>query len=254
LCLYAKGKTEFLESPFFAVVGSRRTTESAKKLGKRIAQELTERFAVITGSADGGDEAALSGALDGGKAICFLAGGFGIMPKENPLLSKVEKEGLLLAACPLDTPVRVYSYEYRNKLLAACAEGVLVLGAAQKSGALITAKYAKELQKKLFAIPYAPSVAAGEGCNRLIKDGAFLTESAEDVFEQYGYSSVQKPKIVLTEMEEKAVQFLEERGESHVAEIASALGVPIFRLTTLLAALEIKGVAVKLGGNRYTLV
>ena len=254
LCLYAKGKTELLQFPFFAVVGSRRTTASAKKLGMRIAQELTERFAIITGSADGGDEAALSGALDGGRAICLLAGGFGSMPKENPLLSKAEKEGLLLAACPLDTPVRVYSYEYRNKLLTACAEGVLVLGAAKKSGALITAKYAKAFQKKLFAIPYAPSVAAGEGCNRLIKEGAFLTESAEDVFEKYGYSSVQKSKPALTETEERAVRFLSERGEAHVAEIASALGLPIFRLTTLLAALEIKGVAVKLGGNRYTLV
>ena len=92
LCLYAKGRTELLDEPTFAVVGSRRTTESAKKLGKRIAKELTERFAVITGSADGGDEAALSGALEGKKAICLLAGGFGFAPKENLLLSRVEKE------------------------------------------------------------------------------------------------------------------------------------------------------------------
>ena len=254
VCLYAKGKKEFLGEELFAAVGSRRTIESARKLGAKIAKELTERFAVATGSADGGDEAVLQGALDGGKAVCLLAGGFGFAPKENPLLGRVEKEGLLLAACPYDTAVRVFSYEYRNKLLAAMSSGVLVLGAAEKSGALITAKYAAAYSKKVFAIPYAPSVAAGVGCNRLIKDGAYLTESAKDIFEQYGFKGTEKPKIPLTETEERAANFLAERGEAHIGEISSALGIPTYRLATVLSSLEIKGVAVKLGGNRYSLM
>ena len=252
LCLYAKGKLDLLKEELFAVVGSRRTVESVRKLGAKIAEGLTERFAVLTGSADGGDEAALQGAIDGGKAVCLIAGGFGFQPKENPLLAKVEREGLLLAACPYDTPVRVFSYEYRNKLLAAMSLGVLVLGAAEKSGALITAKYAAAFDKKLFAIPDAPSVATGAGCNRLIKNGAYLTETANDILEKYGFKGAEKPKIPLTETEEKAANFLFERGEAHISEISSAIGVPAYRLATVLSSLEIKGVAVKLGGNRYS--
>jgi DNA protecting protein DprA len=243
-----------LKDELFAVVGSRRTTDGARKLGTKIAKELTARFSVVTGSADGGDEAALQGGLDGGKAVCLLAGGFGFAPKENPLLGRVAAEGLLLSACPHDTPIRVFSYEYRNKLLAALSSGVLVLGAAEKSGALITAKYASAFGKKLFAIPYAPSVAAGVGCNRLIKGGAYLTETANDIFEKYGFKGTEKKKIPLTETEEKTVEFLTERGGAHIGEISSALSIPTYRLATVLSSLEIKGAVVKLGGNRYSVV
>ena len=173
---------------------------------------------------------------------------------ENRLLKEVEEKGLLLAACPHDTPVRVYSYEYRNKLLATMCEGTLVLGAAKKSGALITAKYAKQYGKKIFALPYSPGVLAGEGCNDLIKQGAYLTESAEDVLQAYGIARVEKPKILLTGNEQTIVEAIAEGGEMHVSELAKATGIPVFKLTTLLSALEIKGVVVKLGGNRYSVV
>ena len=254
LCLYAKGNLRLLQEKRFAVVGSRRTTEIGRKVGKKIAEALTAHFAVVTGSADGGDEAALSGALAGGKAICLLAGGFGNAPKENPLLLDVERNGLLLAACPYDTPVRAYSYEYRNKLLAAACEGGLVLGAAKKSGSLITAKYLKAQGKKLFAVPYSPSVAAGEGCNALIKDGAFLTETAEDVLSQYGFAMRQKPMPALSDAEGVVFKLLQELGEAHLSEIAKSSGIPIFKLTAILSSLEVKGAAVKLGGNRYAAV
>lgn len=254
LCLYAKGRLSLLKERKLAVVGSRRTTEGAKKLGASIAKELCTQFAVVSGSADGGDEAAIKGGLSGGKAICFLAGGFGSAPKENPILPVVEKEGLVIAACPLDTPVRIYSYEYRNKLLAALCEGVLVLGAAKKSGALITAKYAKSFEKSVFAIPYAPSVAAGEGCNGLIKEGAYLTEKAADILIRYGYEEPKKAAPILTELEQKIVGLLSEVEEIHISELATRLGVPTFKLTAVLASLEVKGLAVKIGGNRYSAV
>ena len=252
LCLYAKGNVRLLHERKFAVVGSRKTTETGRKLGKKIAQDLASRFAVVTGSADGGDESALQGGLQGGKIICFLAGGFAATPKENPLLASVEKQGLLITACPYDTPVRVYSYEVRNKLLSALCEGVLVLGAAKRSGALITAKYAKEQGKKVFAIPYSPSVLAGEGCNALIKEGGFLTEAADDIWGQYGFTATKQASVSFTEMEQRLVDILKEKGELHAAEISKAAGIPIFKLTAVLSSLEVKGGVVKLGGNRYS--
>lgn len=254
ICLYAKGNLRLLERRMFAVVGSRRTTEAARRIGKEIAEGLSAHFAVVSGSADGGDEAALAGALPGGGAVCLLAGGFGAQPKENPLLPQLQKQGLVLAACPFDTPVRVYSYEYRNKLLAAMSEGVLVLGAASKSGALITAGYAKRQGKPLFALPYSPSVAAGEGCNALIKAGAYLTENAQDILQHYGLASTAKKQVELTETERAVAARLQDCGEVHISELSKLLGIPAFKLTSVLASLEVKGVAVKLGGNRYSAI
>ncbi len=248
------GDISLLQTRTFTIVGSRTTPAQARKLGKEIAGELSQTFTIVSGVADGGDEAAIEGALDkGGKVICVLAGGFSAMPQSNlPLLRRVVKNGLLLSPYPFDEPTRSYAYEYRNKLLAYLGEGTLILGAAEKSGALITAKYAREADRKVFALPYAPGTYAGEGCNALIKTGAYLTENANDVFQALGVErKVKQPTIPLTETEEKVMTALRTLSESHVNELAEQSGVPVFKLRAVLSALEIKGVVVSLGGNRY---
>lgn len=256
LCVYYKGNLSLLKEKVFAIVGSRRTTESAKKIGKGIAKDLSSRFVILTGVADGGDEAAVEGALQGsGQVACMLAGGFSFEPASAMLLGRVAEKGIVFSACPMEEPVRVYSYEIRNRLLAALAQGGLVLGAAEKSGALITAKYLRESQKPIFALPYAPGTAAGAGCNALIKSGAYLTESAADILQQFGMdAAAKKSKIALTDVEEKTLAALQEKGEAHVNELSQATGIPPFKLLTVLSSLEIKGLAVKLGGNRFSAV
>lgn len=253
--LYAVGNTALLTMPKFTVVGSRATPAHALKLGLAIAKDLTQNFVIVTGTADGGDSSAIEGAiLGGGKVICVLAGGFSALPQNNiPLLQRVVTSGgLLVSPHPYDTGVRAYSYEYRNKLLSCLGDGVLVLGAGQKSGALITARYAQQEQKPIFALPYPPNAHAGVGCNALIKDGAHLTESVEDIAKHLGVSVTKEMKSVnLTQDEEKVLYALREQGEAHIQEIALKTGVPVFKAKTLLSALEIKGLAVSLGANRY---
>ena len=253
--LYAVGNLSLLEREKFVVVGSRRTPVNAMKLGETITKELSAKFVILTGSADGGDTSAIVGGLQTG-VICFLAGGFSAIPQANlSLLERVAENGLLLSVHPYETPVRTFSYEYRNKWMAALGEGVLVLGAGEKSGALITAKYAKEFSKKIFALPYPPNAAAGVGCNALIKKGAYLTESAVDVFAAYGIDVSQtKTSIALSETEEKLYTALCELSEGHINELAAATGIPVFKLRAVLSALEVKGLAVSLGGNRYAIV
>lgn len=253
--LYAAGDLSLLTRRKFAVVGSRRTPANAVKLGETITRELSAQFVILTGSADGGDTAAIVGGLQRG-VICLLAGGFSAIPQANlSLLMQVAERGLLLSPHPYDTPVRTFSYEYRNKLLAALCDGVLLLGAGEKSGALITAKYAEKFSRPIFALPYPPNAAAGAGCNALIKKGAHLTESAADVFAVYGVDvSQEKPKIPLSADEEKLYTALCELSEGHVNELSLATGIPLFKLRALLSALEIKGLAVSLGGNRYSVV
>lgn len=249
--VYAVGDISLLQQRKFTVVGSRRTPINALKASVSIARELCKQFALITGAADGGDSAVIEGA--NGRVICVLAGGFSALPQSNlALLSKVKENGLLLSPYPFETEVRAFSYEYRNKLLAALGEGVLVTGAAEKSGALITAKYAKEYKKRIFAFPYSLGVAAGAGCNKLLKEGGYLTECAEDIFQAFDIQAeTQKPVVILTAEEEKLYEAVRELSDGHVTEIAAKAGVPVYKVRGILSALEVKGVIAPLGGNRY---
>lgn len=254
--LYALGDISLLKEKKFAVVGSRRTPQNALKLGAEIAKTLSREWAIVTGTADGGDSAAIEGALGGsGRVICLLAGGFSALPQCNlNLLEKVAKRGLILSPHPFETEVRAFSYEYRNKLLAKLCEGVLVLGAGEKSGALITAKYAMQFKKPIFALPYPPNSSSGAGCNALIKKGGRLTENALDVAEKFGLDLTEKKReVTLTPDEEKLYEALKE-GEAHASELAQRTGLPVFKLRAILSSLEVKGLVVSLGGNRYAVV
>lgn len=256
IVLYAKGNLSLLKKRSFAIVGSRRTQASALKIGEKISKTLSSKFVIVTGVADGGDSVAIEGALQGsGEVVCLLAGGFDSIPKSNPLLfQKALEKGLILSPHSYETPSRIFSYEQRNKLLASLVDGVLVLGAGEKSGALITAKYAKSQKKPIFALPYPPLSVSGVGCNALIKNGAYLTETAEDILSFYGLETEKSAEIPLTEEEKKALEFLKEKGEAHLSEISSGAGLPLFKTTAVLSSLEMKGVAVKLGGNRFSAI
>ena len=253
--LYAVGNIELLKSRKLTMVGSRRTPKNALVLGESIAKELSGTFTIVSGSADGGDSAAISGAIASGNVICVLAGGFSALPQSNlSLLEKVMQKGLVVSPHPYDTPVRNFSYSYRNKLIAALGEATLVLGAGEKSGALGTAKYAQQLQKPVFALPYAPNSPVGAGCNALIKQGGYLTENAADVFMRLGVEYTErKIEISLTETETQMLGALKELGEGHIAEISAKSGLPTFKARAILSALQVKGLVIELGGNRYAI-
>lgn len=254
--LYALGDISLLRERKFAVVGSRRTPQNGLKLGLEIAKSLSQAFVIATGVADGGDTAAIEGALQGsGKVVCLLAGGFSALPQYNlTLLERVIKNGLILSPHPFETEIRAFSYEYRNKLLAKLCDGVLVLGAGEKSGALITAKYAQAYRKPIFALPYPPNSSSGAGCNGLIKRGGYLTESAQDIAEKYGVDLTEKKQELTLSNDERKVYEILREGEAHVTELAAGTGIPVFRLRAMLSALEVKGIVVSLGGNRYAAV
>lgn len=255
--LYAVGNISLLKERKFTIVGSRTTPVNALKLGARIVEELTSAFVIVTGTADGGDAAAIEGALKAdGRIICILAGGFSALPQANlSLLKRVAERGLLLSPHSLETPVRAFSYEYRNKLLATLGEGTLVLGAGEKSGALITAKYARKYGKTVFAFPYPPNSSAGSGCNALIKTGGYLVENAADIADKTGVDlSVKKPRISLSADEEKLLSVLKALTEAHINELSERSGIPAFKARAVLSALEVKGLVATIGGNRYAVV
>ncbi len=253
--LYAVGNVELLKSRKLTMIGSRRTPKHALVLGESMAKELSGTFTIVSGAAEGGDSAAIAGALERGNVICVLAGGFSALPQCNlSLLEKVMQKGLVISPHSYDTPIRSFSYAYRNKLLAALGEATLVLSAGEKSGALVTAGYAKEFKKPVFAFPYAPNSPVGAGCNALIKNGGYLTENAADVFARLGVEySEKKQQIALTEAEEQMLSALKELGEGHIAEISAKAGVPVFKARGVLSALQVKGLVIELGCNRYSI-
>ena len=130
-----------------------------------------------------------------------------------------------------------------------------MLGAGEKSGALLTAQAAREFEKPLFALPYPPNSQAGAGCNRLIKEGAYLVENAADIAGKLGVELAKKGRdVALSAEEERLLTALRALTEAHASELAAKTGVPVFKLRAILSSLEVKGLLVSLGGNRYAAV
>lgn len=255
LVLYAKGDVKLLKEKAFSIVGSRKSLPASIKLAESYSEALLGAgFNLVTGIAEGVDRAVLQTAVHcGGKAISVIAGGFdNVYPKTNAdLLEKVIVNGLAVSEYPPNTVPKPFHFPVRNRIIAALGVGALIVSGAKKSGTLYTAEYAEEYGKDLFAIPYSVGIASGEGCNDLIKRGAMLTDTPEDVLDFYG---VKKEKEVqtLTEEEKEIVKILRD-GELHIEKISVALRKRAFEITPILSILEIKGIVVK-AGNVYGLI
>lgn len=254
--LYCKGNTGLLKDACFCVVGSRHTLPSVLAACRNVAAELTSRFTVVTGIADGADTAALTGAVKSGKVICVLPYGHDYAGRAGnaQLLQKVADTGLMISEYPPQTAPQRYLYAVRNRVMAGLSKGVLVVSAAKRSGALSTAGYAADYGREVFAFPYFPGVTSGEGCNGLIKNGAYLCENVLDIFSCFGLEYIAEKKEELTQDERTVLEFLKERGEAHIQAIADAAGKKPFQMTIVLSSLEIKGMIAKTGGNRYALI
>lgn len=253
LVLYGTGNRALLAERKFCVVGSRVLPPWAEKTGRSISEALTQRFTVVTGFAEGGDSAAIAGALPSGKLICVLPNGLDVCyPASHAQLKReVAKKGLLITEYPPETGVQKYSFHARNRLLAGLSEGVLVLAAGKKSGTLITADCALEYGREVFALPHNVGAAQGVGCNELIKKGAYLCTGAEDIFATFGMEPAARKTFVLSEGETRVLAALKEAGELHAAVVAERAGMPVYEAQAHLSSLELKGLAVKSGGNRY---
>lgn len=257
LVLYGAGKRELLQEEIFCIVGSRKTLPWAEKLGSLFAEKLSERFAIVTGLAEGGDLAALRGALPSGKAICVLPCGLDkCYPASHASYKEqVMQKGLLITECPLGENTRKYSFHLRNRILAGLSKGVLVLSAGEKSGALITAHHAVDCGREVFAFPYSLGVSQGEGCNQLIKKGAYLCTCVEDIFYEFGIFTAQKQeKPALSEEECKILNILLEGEALHAAVIAERTHLQVFETNAYLSSLELKGLVVRAGGNRFSVL
>ena len=181
--IYVKGVAEIVEKPIVAIVGSRNGSAIGRKLTRQLALDLgAEGFVIASGLARGIDTAAHRAALDTG-TIAVLAGGIdNIYPPENAdLHAAIGERGLLVSERPPGFRPRGQDFPRRNRLISGMAAAVIVVEAAQRSGSLITARFAGEQGREVFAVPGNPLDPRAAGTNRLLRDGAGLATSAEDV-------------------------------------------------------------------------
>ncbi len=249
LVLYLRGNRKLLNERLFCVVGSRKSTPQALEECKKICAELSSYFVIATGVADGADKAAAVGAMPSGNVLCVLPFGHG---NGSDVLRKVEECGLSLSVFPPETKAKPYMFTVRNRILAGLCDGVLVVSAGEKGGALSTAGYAADYGKDVFAFPYSLGVCSGVGCNRLIKSGAYLCECAEDICSVLGIefeNGESEPE--LDEDERAVLSVLKQQGEMHAEKLAEAVNKKPYELAAICSLLEIKGLLVRTGGNKF---
>lgn len=194
--LYVKGRTDILNHPIVvSVVGARNSSVSSRKIASKIAYDLTNNdVLIISGMARGIDAAAHKGAMyakeQNGPTIAVLGTGVDVpYPAENKeLYDDICLKGAVISEYLLGTKAQTSNFPRRNRLVAALSLGILVVEANVNSGSLITAKLGLEQGKDIFAVPSSPIEGISSGTNRLIKEGAVLTESADDILEVLRYT------------------------------------------------------------------
>jgi len=258
--LFAAGRRDLLERPALAIVGSRSATQQGAANAEAFALHLARAgLTIVSGMALGIDAAAHRGALraldDAADASTIAVLGTGVdvvYPASNRALCEaIRSRGLLLSEFPLGTPGIAHNFPRRNRVISGLARGVLVVEAALRSGSLITARLAAEIGREVFALPGSIHSPTARGCHRLIKDGAKLVESAQDILDELridsGVSERRAPRppahgALLTALGFDPVD---------LDTLAARTGRDAGSLTAELLELELAQDVERLPGNRY---
>jgi len=188
--LFFVGRRELLNRPALAIIGSRNATAQGAENARAFAQALSQAgLTIVSGLAVGIDAAAHRGAMAGeGSTLAVVGTGLDrVYPASHrDLAHRIAVHGGLLSEFPPGTPPKERNFPRRNRLISGLARGVLVVEAAMSSGSLITARYAGEQGREVFAIPGSIHSPLSKGCHRLIREGAKLVEKADDILEELG--------------------------------------------------------------------
>jgi len=260
--LFAVGRLELLNRPAVAIVGSRNATQQGVANAEGFAAALARAgVTVVSGLALGIDAAAHRGALAAeGDASTIAVVGTGvdvIYPSSHRALThEIRAQGVVVSELPLRTPAIAHNFPRRNRLIAGLAKGVLVVEAALRSGSLITARLAAEAGREVFAIPGSIHSPLAKGCHRLIRDGAKLVESAQDVVEDLGVRGAKagtpaRPAPLEPGTADDALLDLIGHDPVDLDMLAQRSGRAPSELSATLLELELAQHIERLPGNRY---
>lgn len=265
--LYAKGRVELLSRPSLAIVGSRNATAQGAQNAERFAQALSHAgVSVMSGLALGIDAAAHLGALsahvDHASTVAVTGTGLDLVypAKHRELAHRIAADGCLISEYPLGTPAIAANFPRRNRLISGLSQGVLVVEAALQSGSLITARSALEQGREVFAIPGSIHSPLAKGCHQLIRQGAKLVESAQDILEELRWQArvqTSSPSANAasdaTQLADDTAQLLNASGYDPVSvdELTDRTGWPLAAVQAKLLELEMQGQLEMLAGGLY---
>ena len=262
--LYCRGRTELLNRPALAVVGSRNATAQGNGNAEQFARSFSAAgLTIVSGLAQGIDAAAHRGGLSGeGSTIAVLGTGIDVIyPRINAALGEqIASRGLLLSEFALGTKALAHNFPRRNRLISGLAQGCLVVEAALASGSLITARAAAEQGREIFAVPGSIHSPLSKGCHALIKAGAKLAESAEDVlselssFRRSGLASNRATMLATTEARidtDEPLLACMGFDPADVDSLCTRAGLPAEKVSAELLRLELAGRVSVLPGGLY---
>ncbi len=245
----------------FAVVGSRRASRSGRQLTTDICAELAaHNITVVSGLARGIDSAAHKGALETGRTVAVLGCGIDVIyPPENAdLAQNIIAQGAILSEYPPGTPPLAGHFPGRNRIISGLSKGVLIVEAAQKSGSLLTADFALEQGREVFAVPGPVYSQTGGGVNRLLKDGAHLVTEARDILDVLWSDTAANLPILTNDplperLNNEQLRVYRNLSEEplHIDQLARKCSLTAMELSAILLHLELEGGAELLPGMRY---
>ncbi len=258
--LYLRGELPKNHDMNFAIVGTRAASEYGKTLAFKISKELSELgLNIVSGLALGIDTQAHLGALAGsGKTIAVLGSGIGddsIFPKENlKLVQKIiASGGAVISEYKPELGPEIWYFPERNRIISGLSRGVLVVEAPEKSGALITARLALEQNREVFAIPGSIFSKNSIGANNLIKSGAKMVTSVDDILEELNLTDLKPEAIKIFKndlsQEESLVLKTIELEPLHVDKISEITKMPMSQILSTISMLEIQGIIKNIGGK-----
>jgi DNA processing protein len=266
IVLYVKGQLTAKDNNAVTIVGSRRTTHYGQEVARRLAYQLAYvGVTVVSGGARGIDSAAHQGALTAkGRTVVVLGTGINIVfPPENAeLFERIAANGALVTQFPFNRQADRQSFPIRNRIVAGMSLGTVVVEAGMNSGALITAGMAVDNGRQVFAVPGRIDSPQSKGCHDLIKKGAKLCESAEDILSEFEYlfpttnrppaltEDGTLPAISLSENEQKVLDTLGKE-ESSIDEVIRQSGLPASAASVALLGLEMKRLIRQLPGKVF---
>ena len=268
LCLYLRGELPTECGKNIAIVGSRRVTNYGRRIAKHIAESASfAKWTIVSGLAYGIDAIAHDAVVKTkGKTIAVLGGGLSrLHPQDHLTLAReiIATGGAIISEFPMELSPTKWSFPMRNRIISGLSQGVIVIEAGLRSGSLITANCAIEQGRTVFAVPGEADNPQAQGTNSLIKNGATLTESFDDILEEFEFlptlRSEEKKAIESQDFEknyskdEKKILNALKSGEQSADQLISETGLPPGGLLATLMKLEIQKVIIQLPGKRFAL-
>ncbi|MCC6443650.1 MAG: DNA-protecting protein DprA [Armatimonadetes bacterium] len=259
--LFGRGQWDRADFPAVAIVGSRRATAYGRAVSEQFAHQLAGYgLTVVSGAARGIDTAAHQGAVRaGGPTVAVLGCGIDICypPENRALLDQVAVSGAVLSEYPPGKPPDAWRFPARNRIISGLAMGVLVIESPQDSGALITADFALEQGREVFAVPGAIDSGRSRGCHRLIKDGAQLVDDPKDILQVLGLYVEEQPAPrqlslpVDLPKEDVAILKCLDLQPKPLEKLLTETGLSSAQLLPRLTVLEVQGHLKRLPGNQF---